>query len=189
MISDLYLNLTDLFFHCQIMASFNECPLCSSFEMQSSNVKLIHIHVYMLDSHSTKILKSNMICDDRIINYLSVIDKCLKLGIQTCTKRCTYQIFLATNSGFILARQQEETPKRSSRLYESVSQSFTQDSQVDSLSSDCEGVSLNVQDILLEAYRQIGDPDGVYGCGAGRLADPVSRFLYISLFFSLSFSL
>uniref|UniRef100_K1QG16 Serine-protein kinase ATM n=1 Tax=Magallana gigas TaxID=29159 RepID=K1QG16_MAGGI len=57
-------------------------------------------------------------------------------------------------------RQQEETPKRSSKLYEAVSQSFTQDSQVDSLSSDCEGVSLNVQDILLEAYRQIGDPDG-----------------------------
>lgn len=27
--------------------------------------------VYMLDSHSTKILKSNMIYDDRIINYLS----------------------------------------------------------------------------------------------------------------------
>lgn len=53
------------------MASFNECPLCSSFEMKSSNIKLIYIHVYMLDSHSTKILKSNMIYDDRIINYLS----------------------------------------------------------------------------------------------------------------------
>lgn len=95
-------------------------------------------------------------------------------------------MFLATNSGFILARQQEETPKRSSKLYEAVSQSFTQDSQVDSLSSDCEGVSLNVQDILLEAYRQIGDPDGVYGCGAGRLADPVSRFLYTSFSFFLT---
>lgn len=86
-------------------------------------------------------------------------------------------------------QQQEETPKQSSRLYEAVSQSFTQDSQVDSLSSDCEGVSLNVQDILLEAYRQIGDPDGVYGCGAGRLADPVSRFLYLSLFFFSLFKL
>ncbi|XP_048753406.2 serine-protein kinase ATM-like isoform X2 [Ostrea edulis] len=72
-------------------------------------------------------------------------------------------------------KQQEETLKKSSTLYETISQSFTQDSQVDSMSSDSEGVTLNVQDILLEAYRQIGDPDGVYGCGAGRLADPVSR--------------
>jgi ataxia telangiectasia mutated family protein len=65
--------------------------------------------------------------------------------------------------------------KKSHELYEAISQSFTQDSQVDSMSSDSEGVSLNVQDVLLEAYRQIGDPDGVYGCGAGRLADPLSR--------------
>lgn len=34
-----------------------------------SLVKLIHLHVYMLDSHSTKILKSNMIYDDRIITW------------------------------------------------------------------------------------------------------------------------
>ena len=40
-------------------------------------------------------------------------------------------------------------------------------------------MTLNVQDLLLEAYRQIGDPDGVYGCGAGRLADPVSRSVKI----------
>lgn len=76
---------------------------------------------------------------------------------------------------FVSRKQQEETLKKSSTLYETISQSFTQDSQVDSMSSDSEGVTLNVQDILLEAYRQIGDPDGVYGCGAGRLADPVSR--------------
>ncbi|XP_062594895.1 serine-protein kinase ATM-like [Saccostrea cucullata] len=71
--------------------------------------------------------------------------------------------------------KQEEALKKSSSLSEVVSQSFTQDSQVDSLSSVSGEVTLNVQDLLLEAYRQIGDPDGVYGCGAGRLPDPVSR--------------
>jgi ataxia telangiectasia mutated family protein len=35
--------------------------------------------------------------------------------------------------------------------------------------------AINVQDHLLEAYQQIGDPDGLYGCGAGRLADTSSR--------------
>ena len=83
------------------------------------------------------------------------------------------------NLTFLNRQQQEETSRRSSALYEEVTQSFTQDSQVDSLSSDSEGVTLNVQDLLLEAYRQIGDPDGVYGCGAGRLADPVSRSVKI----------
>ena len=33
-----------------------------------------------------------------------------------------------------------------------------------------------VQEILLKAYREIGDPDGAYGCGAGTLADPTSRW-------------
>lgn len=83
------------------------------------------------------------------------------------------------NLTFLNRQQQEETSRRSSALYEEVTQSFTQDSQVDSLSSDSEGMTLNVQDLLLEAYRQIGDPDGVYGCGAGRLADPVSRSVKI----------
>ena len=84
-----------------------------------------------------------------------------------------------TNLTFLNRQQQEETSRRSSALYEEVTQSFTQDSQVDSLRSDSEGMTLNVQDLLLEAYRQIGDPDGVYGCGAGRLADPVSRSVKI----------
>ena len=83
------------------------------------------------------------------------------------------------NLTFFNRQQQEEASRRSSALYEEVTQSFTQDSQVDSLSSDSEGMTLNVQDLLLEAYRQIGDPDGVYGCGAGRLADPVSRSVKI----------
>lgn len=40
------------------------------------------------------------------------------------------------------------------------------------LTSDPE---INVQEILLKAYREIGDPDGPYGCGAGILSDTTSR--------------
>ncbi|KAK3095904.1 hypothetical protein FSP39_020638 [Pinctada imbricata] len=56
-----------------------------------------------------------------------------------------------------------------------VVEQFSQDTPIESLSSNSEGVEVNVQDLLLEAYRQTGDPDGVYGCGAGRLADTTSR--------------
>ena len=35
--------------------------------------------------------------------------------------------------------------------------------------------NINLQQLMLEAYRAIGDPDAIYGCGAGRLADTNSR--------------
>ncbi|KAK6170767.1 hypothetical protein SNE40_019079 [Patella caerulea] len=34
---------------------------------------------------------------------------------------------------------------------------------------------VDLQDLMLETYRSIGDPDGIYGCGAGSLADSTSR--------------
>ena len=32
---------------------------------------------------------------------------------------------------------------------------------------------------MLEAHRSIGDPDGIYGCGAGRLADTAARYVHM----------
>lgn len=37
------------------------------------------------------------------------------------------------------------------------------------------GVGTNFQSLLLEIYSCIGEPDSVYGVGAGRLADMESR--------------
>ncbi|XP_029658408.2 serine-protein kinase ATM isoform X1 [Octopus sinensis] len=37
---------------------------------------------------------------------------------------------------------------------------------------------VKVQGTLLKAYREIGDPDGPYGCGAGTLSDPTSRIQF-----------
>ena len=38
-----------------------------------------------------------------------------------------------------------------------------------------EGEEEEAQAVMLAAYRHIGDPDGVYGCGAGRLAITSAR--------------
>ncbi|KAH3729489.1 hypothetical protein DPMN_055461, partial [Dreissena polymorpha] len=56
------------------------------------------------------------------------------------------------------------------------SQSLSQETRIDALSEASSVQSgVCVQDLLLEAYTWIGEPDGVYGCGAGRKADASSR--------------
>ncbi|XP_033740359.1 serine-protein kinase ATM-like [Pecten maximus] len=73
------------------------------------------------------------------------------------------------------AHRQQHEESRSSSGSQSLSQDFTQDTKIDSASSASTEVGINVQDLLMEAFQQIGDPDGLYGCGAGRLADTSSR--------------
>lgn len=48
-------------------------------------------------------------------------------------------------------------------------------SQLDLLDSSSETSDINVSDLMLEAYRAIGDPDGVYGCGFNRLGRTIPR--------------
>ena len=38
--------------------------------------------------------------------------------------------------------------------------------------------NINIQDLMLEAYRSIGDPDGVYGCGTDRLVSANARLVW-----------
>ncbi|KAL4233543.1 hypothetical protein ACF0H5_008223 [Mactra antiquata] len=65
---------------------------------------------------------------------------------------------------------------RSSQSSQRSSQSLSQDTIIDTLSEAPNIQSgVSVQDLLLDAYSWIGDPDGVYGCGAGRKADVSSR--------------
>jgi len=51
----------------------------------------------------------------------------------------------------------------------------SQGSQLETLSALSDEGTVNVQELMLEAYRAIGDPDGIYGCGAGRLANTAAR--------------
>ncbi|XP_055888527.1 serine-protein kinase ATM-like isoform X2 [Biomphalaria glabrata] len=44
-----------------------------------------------------------------------------------------------------------------------------------SLASTQEEKGPELQSLLLQAYTKIGDPDGIYGCGAGRRAEPLAR--------------
>ncbi|XP_006815117.1 serine-protein kinase ATM-like [Saccoglossus kowalevskii] len=57
---------------------------------------------------------------------------------------------------------------------EEVSQGNSQNS-MEILSNLSTSSPVNVQSLLLEAYSSIGEPDGVYGYGAGRLTDTTAR--------------
>ncbi|KAL3883922.1 hypothetical protein ACJMK2_030148 [Sinanodonta woodiana] len=73
-------------------------------------------------------------------------------------------------------REKDDHSESQSQISQSLSQSQSQETRIDSLSgASSDRTGINVQDLLLEAYKWIGDPDGVYGCGAGRLADSRSR--------------
>ncbi|XP_063954158.1 serine-protein kinase ATM-like isoform X2 [Lytechinus pictus] len=55
-------------------------------------------------------------------------------------------------------------------------ETFTQDSQESiSLSSISMETGINLQSLLMDAFGSIGEPDSVYGCGAGRLVDTSAR--------------
>ncbi|XP_067675130.1 serine-protein kinase ATM-like [Haliotis asinina] len=71
---------------------------------------------------------------------------------------------------------EEDKDSSSGPASQRLSQRVSQDQRLDTLSSiTSSSTQLNVQELLLEAYQGVGDPDGVYGCGAGRLADSTSR--------------
>ena len=59
--------------------------------------------------------------------------------------------------------------------FDSTIHGLTQSSQLETLSNLANPADINVQSLLLEAYRCVGDPDALYGCGVGRLADTMSR--------------
>uniref|UniRef100_A0AAY5F543 non-specific serine/threonine protein kinase n=1 Tax=Electrophorus electricus TaxID=8005 RepID=A0AAY5F543_ELEEL len=68
------------------------------------------------------------------------------------------------------------TPRRS-RTSRRIT--FEDGSQNLSMSSVCEksveDSGITLQEILMEAYRSIGEPDSLYGCGGGKLFDPLTR--------------
>lgn len=81
------------------------------------------------------------------------------------------------NITMVMSFREKTSTQRSSQS-QRFSQSLSQDTRIDTLSEATNLQSgISVQDLLLDAYSWIGDPDGVYGCGAGRKADASSRFL------------
>uniref|UniRef100_A0A4W4G4B4 non-specific serine/threonine protein kinase n=1 Tax=Electrophorus electricus TaxID=8005 RepID=A0A4W4G4B4_ELEEL len=76
-----------------------------------------------------------------------------------------------------MSTAREATRRAQSRTSRRIT--FEDGSQNLSMSSVCEksveDSGITLQEILMEAYRSIGEPDSLYGCGGGKLFDPLTR--------------
>uniref|UniRef100_A0A8C4LRV0 Serine-protein kinase ATM n=1 Tax=Equus asinus asinus TaxID=83772 RepID=A0A8C4LRV0_EQUAS len=104
------------------------------------------------------------------LNYLEVA----KVA-QSCAAHFTALLYAEIYAD---KKSMEDQEKRST-LVTNRSLTFEEGSQSTTISSLSEkskeesGISL--QDLLLEIYRSIGEPDSLYGCGGGKMLQPLTR--------------
>uniref|UniRef100_A0A8C4LZS9 FAT domain-containing protein n=1 Tax=Equus asinus TaxID=9793 RepID=A0A8C4LZS9_EQUAS len=97
------------------------------------------------------------------LNYLEVA----KVA-QSCAAHFTALLYAEIYAD---KKSMEDQEKRS-LTFEEGSQSTTI-SSLSEKSKEESGISL--QDLLLEIYRSIGEPDSLYGCGGGKMLQPLTR--------------
>ncbi|XP_053449896.1 serine-protein kinase ATM isoform X2 [Nycticebus coucang] len=97
------------------------------------------------------------------LNYLEVA----KVA-QSCAAHFTALLYAEIYAD---KKSMEDQEKRS-LTFEDGSQSTT----ISSLSEKSkEETGISLQDLLLEIYRSIGEPDSLYGCGGGKMLQPLTR--------------
>ncbi|XP_038177673.1 serine-protein kinase ATM isoform X1 [Arvicola amphibius] len=97
------------------------------------------------------------------LNYLEVA----KVA-QSCAAHFTALLYAEIYSD---KKSMDEQEKRSP-TFEEGSQGTT----ISSLSEKSkEETGISLQDLLLEIYRSIGEPDSLYGCGGGKMLQPLTR--------------
>ncbi|XP_069747371.1 serine-protein kinase ATM isoform X3 [Narcine bancroftii] len=105
------------------------------------------------------------------LNYLEVA-----LTAQSCAAHFTALLYAEIYADKI--RCEEEELKRSSyRAARSIKfDEGSQEPTVSILSSKSrEETGIGLQDLLIEVYRSIGEPDSLYGCGGGKMLHPLAR--------------
>ncbi|XP_069739549.1 serine-protein kinase ATM [Phaenicophaeus curvirostris] len=104
------------------------------------------------------------------LNYLEVA-----MAAQSCAAHFTALLYAEIYADKINTdKQQERSSFKAARslTFEEESQRSTI-SILDEKSKEETGISL--QDLLMDIYRSIGEPDSLYGCGGGRMLQPLAR--------------
>ncbi|KAM3874841.1 serine-protein kinase ATM [Diretmus argenteus] len=105
------------------------------------------------------------------LNYLEVA-----MAAQSCSAHFTALLYSEIYVDKIKANMEESrrTKSRVSRRinFEESSQNFTISSLTEKSMEDT-GISL--QELLIEVYRSIGEPDSLYGCGGEKTTSPLTR--------------
>ncbi|XP_033952949.1 serine-protein kinase ATM [Pseudochaenichthys georgianus] len=114
------------------------------------------------------------VCDSNFwleLNYLEVAK-----AAQSCSAHFTALLYSEIYVDKIKANMEEgrRTKARASRRinFEENSQSFTISSLTE---KSMEDTNISLQELLIEVYRSIGEPDSLYGCGGETLTSPLTR--------------
>ncbi|KAK5868357.1 hypothetical protein PBY51_009383 [Eleginops maclovinus] len=132
---------------------------------------------YLRHQHRSLEANSNShgtVCDSNFwleLNYLEVAK-----AAQSCSAHFTALLYTEIYVDKIKANMDDSrrTKSRSSRRinFEENSQSFTISSLTE---KSMEDTNISLQELLIEVYRSIGEPDSLYGCGGETLTSPLTR--------------
>ncbi|XP_028903598.1 serine-protein kinase ATM isoform X1 [Ornithorhynchus anatinus] len=104
------------------------------------------------------------------LNYLEVA-----MAAQSCAAHFTallYAEIYADKKNLDDQQKRTAFPASRSPMFEEGSQNTT----ISSLSEKSrEETGISLQDLLMEIYRSIGEPDSLYGCGGGKMLQPLAR--------------
>uniref|UniRef100_A0A803TVI5 FAT domain-containing protein n=1 Tax=Anolis carolinensis TaxID=28377 RepID=A0A803TVI5_ANOCA len=116
---------------------------------------------------------SSTVFDDSFwldLNYLQVA-----MAAQSCAAHFTALLYAEIYADKINQdKQQERSASKPARCL-----AFEEESQNETLTclsnKSKEDTGISLQDLLMEIYRSIGEPDSIYGCGGGRMLQPLAR--------------
>ncbi|XP_054829190.1 serine-protein kinase ATM [Eublepharis macularius] len=104
------------------------------------------------------------------LNYLQVA-----MTAQSCAAHFTALMYVEIYADKInLDKQQKRSTSKAAKhlTFEEESQNLT----ITGLSEKSkEETGISLQDLLMDIYRSIGEPDSLYGCGGGRMLQPLAR--------------
>ncbi|XP_037632338.1 serine-protein kinase ATM isoform X2 [Sebastes umbrosus] len=114
------------------------------------------------------------VCDSNFwleLNYLQVAK-----AAQSCSAHFTALLYTEIYMDKIKANMEESrrTKSRATRKinFEENSQNFTISSLTE---KSMEDTNISLQELLIEVYRSIGEPDSLYGCGGETMTSPLTR--------------
>ncbi|KAM6448107.1 serine-protein kinase ATM isoform 1-T2 [Liasis olivaceus] len=114
---------------------------------------------------------SSTIFDDSFwleLNYLQVA-----MVAQSCSAHFTALLYAEIYADKIGRQQERSASKATKKL---IFEEGSQNSTLTCLSEKSrEETGISLQDLLMDIYRSIGEPDSLYGCGGGRMLQPLAR--------------
>ncbi|NXP10247.1 ATM kinase, partial [Thinocorus orbignyianus] len=104
------------------------------------------------------------------LNYLEVA-----IAAQSCAAHFTALLYAEIYADKIQRDKQQER----SSFKAAKSLTFEEESQKSTITilneKSKEETGISLQDLLMDIYRSIGEPDSLYGCGGGRMLQPLAR--------------